>query len=363
MNGIRIDSEKQTSSSASSVDNQLNEKVIAIDQSYFDEKINSLYDESFDTLVSSEIHRHRFDDYSLNPRTILKENERFCEDEEMNDLLLQETRENQTLYERLKQEHQLKNSKSNSSGSFSLRGLFYKSNLDGDFKKQAKRQHIQRYEINTNKVRDLSIQIQVASKIAEKARSEFQSSIANYLKKNGIPLDNASDANFLNKLFFDKSKQSDEVNSLIINFKNQYAAERLLKTKLEVALTAEESGLLNVSNHHKVEELRDSVKLADIKKMSHNLALSTALLEPTQVDRFELSNRKPITPTEAAIRSSNNSKANEVKPTDDENYDFSKFIESISSKFNDMFRSLDPTTKTKSVANQASEPTTSIKIH
>jgi len=261
---------------------------VAIAQSYFDEKVNDLFDETIESLYESDVHAHRVADFILNPRTSLSQDQQFCDDPELNDLIQQETLYNNELYDRLKAERENKQTPPQRGG-LNFGSLFTRSSLERAFQNQLKDTNINRYQENTNTVKTKSLELQTANALASQARNRFDSAYSSAAAMFNKSADNQSLHMNLNarelapqdleKLLY-KPSPNDEEKVLIIAAKELLAAETKLQTHLREFDMLESTGLLNVANKPKAEEYREAADSSDVATMAHNIAQLQFVLDP-----------------------------------------------------------------------------------
>jgi hypothetical protein len=287
----------------------------AVDQSYFDDKINEWFEKSKEHIINTPEQKHRFDQFKLDPRTTLGEGERFCEDGELNDLIAKETAHNRELYKKLNAENNPQEPRPPSSRP-SLAGLFRKNNTEKQFNQKAKTKFINQFEQHTEKLKNLTIDLSISMGIVGEARQQFELQLVKTQKALGMTnLENTD----LNTLIFGKPNNLEQQN-LAIAAKQLFAAEQMQQTFLEDALTASNDGILEVSSENKVSDFTNLLDEIDTAIAARNLAMLTNTLEPQMVPQ----NKKASSSVDDVISSKKETSDINVNKDDD-----TEFMESI----------------------------------
>ncbi|MEZ8238658.1 MULTISPECIES: hypothetical protein [Vibrio] len=127
---------------------------IRIHARVFDEAVQKELEALKQLYESAPENAHRLEEFKINDRSF-DADKTYCDDEHLNALVKQELHDNSVLYEKLKAEFELENTKNNNSSSPSfLNFLKFGSpkSLDVEYKKQRKNKHIRMLEENTQKI-------------------------------------------------------------------------------------------------------------------------------------------------------------------------------------------------------------------
>ncbi len=154
-----------------------NFNVLQIDASYFDKKVSEQLTATKEQYESVEENAHLLEPFTLDSKGFIREGTRHCEDEDLNNKLLEEITLNAEIYKKLEEERKMKLEDNKRKSSPSLLSFLSSSNDDVLAKYNRKKQtkYISMFERNTQKVLDAQVRLSQALLLSKEHYSRFDS--------------------------------------------------------------------------------------------------------------------------------------------------------------------------------------------